>query len=301
MEQKTIMYVVLALISIIFVALLIRKFAFVTDIDQAQCEKSIQAHIGLQELTKGEVKSLIKCPTIYQKIVGTKPESVNKQVAEGMRKCWGLWMEGEHPLFSDKGVFCHICRVFEFDKKGNIIPGIQTYMDTTLIPGEKITYTEYLAPSATENFEELVPEGFDASIMGNEEEYRATHTGSTIDTNYDYASVFVFARGQNWISNAIDFARGRANVLVGGGVASLMGGSAFVYDVVGIVTGTIMATPPGWIIGGVVLTAAGVWALYTAAEGGEEAWMSMIMLVVYDQESLQELDCSILPVEQLQK
>jgi hypothetical protein len=306
MEQKAIMYMVLAIISLIFVALLIRKFTFVTNIDQARCQKSIEAHIGLQELTVGDVVSRIRCPTIYQKVKGTNADAVNKQVAEGMRKCWGLWLEGRHPLFKEEGVFCHVCRVFEFETTNQIIPGIQTYMDTHLVPDKSKTYTEYLAPYSTETFEELAPEGFDFSqILGTEEDFKASRAGAFLDTNKDYAAVFVYARGQDFVKNVMDFFGGRTTPLIGGGVMGLAGVSAVSFGMFATVkvlaTGSLALGPPGWILGGIAITATGIFLLYEALGGGEVGWMSTMTLVEYNQTLLQNISCEVLPVEQLQK
>jgi hypothetical protein len=80
-------------------------------------------------------------------------DTVNKAVAEELRKCWYMMAEGKRNIFENEwfGIdnTCIVCSEIEFNDelKGSRYSGLVNYLNSNKIPNGEITYNDYLIRS----------------------------------------------------------------------------------------------------------------------------------------------------------
>lgn len=231
----------------------------------------------------------IKCPIEYKEISSTKAEEIKEVLAKSMASCWYKMGEGEYGLFdtallSTSGErtiqYCIICSVAEFEgSQKEKIEGFLDYLNNNKAPmyytkyytkektlSKALSYTEYLQGFSSDKNLQLLYE---------------QETKDIIDTNYDYATIFLYAK-KGYINKVWSSVAGGA---VGIG-AGLIGG----FLIIGGVT-----APAGIAVLAGGLGAAGGYAL-----GSEKTadWESGVLVYPYDTEELKKLDCDLLPAQQ---
>lgn len=231
----------------------------------------------------------IKCPVEYKEISSTDAEDIKKEIAKSMASCWYKMGEGQYELFDSALLstsrertiqYCIICSVAEFDgSQKQKIEGFLDYLSNNNAPmyytkyytkektlSKALSYTEYLQGFSSDKNLQLLYE---------------QETRDIIDTNYNYATIFLYAK-KRYVNKIWSSVAGGA---VGIG-AGLIGG----FLIVGGVT-----APAGIAVLAGGLGTAGGYAL-----GSEKTadWESGILLYPYDTKELKKLDCDLLPAQQ---
>ncbi|MFQ5620659.1 MAG: hypothetical protein ACE5FT_02345 [Candidatus Nanoarchaeia archaeon] len=137
-------------------------------------------------------------------------QKAKQEIADSMYKCFDKFWKGDVVLFEEEGVFCAVCDWIEFTDKGKKFGRLNEYLAETLVPGETISYMDFLAKKETPHFKEVFddPEYYDRTFSGLDEE---------IDSNKLYSTVLVYMRGQKGITQF------QENYLMGGG--TIVGGA----------------------------------------------------------------------------
>ena len=289
MEQ--VRYFVKSVAFVITVAVLLAGLTLMASnwnegIADKKCKTSVGIHMKsqvsflsvTQAILKVEKDSVsynaIDCPT-KEPTLSKKDEEAKFELAEEMRKCWDDFHEGKEPLFTDEGLFCHVCTIADFKDKYGTLENFGDYLAKTKVPNHQYTYTEFLTNQQSKT---------GASI--NEELAKEIREAS-LDKQNDYAVVYVYARGEDAIEEFQKYLNTDAGntVLVSG----VIGGAAVI----------VMLTPVGWVGTGI---AAGVAAIsftvswiadYFVAQDVQYA--SFISLEEYNAENLNKV-CDIMPI-----
>lgn len=222
----------------------------------------------------------LKCPTEYETLETTDEKEIKKELANSMASCWYKTGAGQYELFETSLLsvsgertiqYCIICSVTEFDSAPQEIDGFLDYLDENQAPayytkGEALSYTDYLQGFTTDETLQLLYD---------------QETQDTINTEYDYATIFLYAK------------KGYVNKVwssIGGGALGV--GAGIVGGV--LILGGVTA-PAGFGILAGVAGAAGGYAL-----GAEKTadWESGVILYPYDAAELKKLDCDLLPAQQ---
>ena len=114
-----------------------------------ECKVGVNAH-AKSRLRYKDFSGDIKCPTVYLKITHEKEDVIKKKIADAMYDCWDGWQNGKLDIFADDSVYCHICTRITFDKDIKI-NDFANYLATKNIPGQKISYLQYLTAERTQN------------------------------------------------------------------------------------------------------------------------------------------------------
>lgn len=239
---------VVVLLAVIGVYLAI-KAAIVKMSERESCITSISTHVALVSITRDNIATYVKCPT--EKITiekKTKELDAKRELAESMRRCWKNWGEGTYTLFKEEGIYCHVCSHITFEDKTKEYRDYEDYLMYTPMEGEKISYFMYF---------NSIKEG-DATRIFKDEETKALWNKQSFDinTNNDYATIFVYVKGRDTIRNWLyTVGAGKSAQYVGG---ALLATGWFA----GIAAGTIAAgagisaTGIGLPVG-IIVTAAG--------------------------------------------
>jgi hypothetical protein len=286
---------VICIAGLIILIFFIAKVRFFSGslVEDSKCKNSILNHVAAQKATGGDVETTITCKTNYYKAKSSNEEEAKFAMAEALKACWATWGRGEVQLFSKDAVYCHVCSVTSFDTDGKNMnaQNFPQYLATKKIDagnGQGLTYGQYLNYFATEESETETLQNLNK--LGN--------TGS-IDLTKSYATIFVYVRGNNYITDylkAMDpTGTGSGSITTGiaGGVA---GGALGVLTLKGLtVIGIGIGGPFTWLVGGAIVGATALIALYAE---NEVDYLSMTMLREYNAEELQKIGCKIAPVAQ---
>ncbi|MBU0665818.1 MAG: hypothetical protein ABIC91_01375 [Nanoarchaeota archaeon] len=299
-QLDTVVIMLIILVSIVAL-LMIYKLIFQKTNDvltYSDCSKSINAHLLTRGLTKEILISNINCQTRYPLIKENNPKNIKMILADEMRTCWDTWKRGEKELFSDEGVYCHVCAIPEFKNKKLKIENFDQFLiRTSMITNnpEKLTYMEYF--SGFESVSDETREKFTNNIVANDFNFE-------IDTAKPYAIIFYYNKDRDKIKEVLNVA---ASVAVGttagavtGGVigASIGAGTAgiicgFFSLGIGAIPCAITGAKAGAIIGEVVAGSIGAFTGYYLTDRNVPEWMSHIMIKEYTKDSLTSMGCSI--------
>jgi len=258
-------------------------FAFVKDTSEDifidnSCRNSVKLHAFSHIKGVDKAVSDITCPTKYKTIRSSDDEKKKKALADELFSCWNNFHEGKYELFEDPMTYCSVCSVISFkDKKP--ITGFTEYLIEEDAPQNKGKYFDYLSSYSTEGalkFEDLQKtKGLEAI---NQE---------TIDTNRDYAVVFVYAKGIDAMQRLYEFTIGNpgafGSAVAGIGIVAIGIGAATSSTMIGSIVGA-----PIIAVGTTVVIAAGV-ADWITAKNIEPDWAAMIVLREYSREELSGL------------
>lgn len=178
--RTVIIYGILILVFLAFFIYLIKEIMLSTErvgIEEA-CRNSVKlATYKIQGISPYET---IKCPTQYETIEAADDNTIKREIAERMRKCWWMFHEGRYELFEEEAEnFCVVCYVLDFKEKKKISNFANYLMINTLPMNPDVTYYEYLTPYSTTP--ELIQE-----IKNSQDDF--------IDTNQKYAVMFNYAK-----------------------------------------------------------------------------------------------------------
>ena len=258
----------------------------------SECQSSIVAHATMIKLTTEDVVPEITCPTKYYTIISADKDKIQNYLAESLKSCWGTWGRGELEFFKKEGTLCHVCSVMDFKKKGTTIEGFNVYLNTHYLKDGQfkgMSYSEYLGSAYKGDVDEV-----ENMNIGGESSDNVINTDST------YATIFVYAKGENDIR---EFLRTTANPTpVGGQPGAIIGGGVFGAAVLGIggAVFCFVTGGAGCILTGAILGAAGgvAGAADSIAVSDDVGWVAVSVIKPYDAESLRALGCEELPVKQ---
>jgi len=281
------MLAILAVVTILVFSLFIYKAytSFRDKMSVQSCKDSIEAHSAVAKLTARDIFTDIKCPT--SEITIKDNNKAKETLAEDMHRCWYIWGQGSGQYFEGAGTFCQVCGIYQFGDKGQKIDGFMEYLGTQSLevkyPGDVqgTKYADYFAGVSTPKSAEMVNKGIDAL---SKIDY--------IDTSQRYATIFVYASGKDYIQKALE--GGGRSTLGTVGLFGVVGGTAAVGAGIFVVS-----NPVGWIVGGVAAAGVGVAAIWTAMHVVEPESVQFIVFRPYDNETLNNLGCEKLYVNQM--
>lgn len=276
-QRDLITYGIIFLIMLAFSIYFIVQWQLNTEKHNTEeiCRNSVK--LASYKISGKSVYENLKCPTQYQTIEPTDDEAIKKEVAERMRICWWMFLEGKAELFEEEAEhFCVVCYVLDFKEKKKI-PGFVNYLSKTDIPlSSDVTYYNYLAPHSTSR--ELAEEEINV-----EQDF--------IDTNQRYAVVFNYVK-PSYISKLEAGEIGGA-AGTGAGVAGLFGGVALLN----LIPWVNIATIPITVIGGAAGVGGFTGFIIGYQQGVTADWSASVILWPYTEEEMQRLQCEYAPVE----
>jgi hypothetical protein len=281
----TVIIVITLILLIVFVMKIVQSANSITE--DSGCKNNILLHVASQKTTGGDVATDITCPTKYYTIKTNSEDEVKRALAESMKTCWGTWGKGELQLFSRDDFYCTVCSVTEFENKNMKINDLPQYLTTEKGINSEQTYAQYLKFYTTQNPDEDYLEQLSQPGSGIE-----------IDTSKKYAAVFVYAKGGDNIRYLM--AQLTPETTVGGAAAGGALGVATAYVAgVGLTSLGVLSGPPGWMtlaIAGGIGMAGG--AAYTFVAGNNPEYVSIPLLIEYNEDSLARIGCKEFAVQQ---
>ena len=213
----------------------------------------------------------LNCPIVTITIDDNKDNEENSRImANAMYDCATQFRRGKKQLFTNDGVYCSVCYLFDVDTP---VEGFYGYLLKTTVPesgGEEETYHEYMQGFRTVGAEKILKN------LNSNKVHTLSDDGSTLtETNVgtpplreienmdvpegDYALIFIYARGQEhfkkvWKHVTAQSSEGKAGLAAGGVSFLTITGSGVIAAY--IFTGGAVTGPVGWvIIGGAVIAA----------------------------------------------
>lgn len=252
--------------------------------DTAPCATAIKAHsvaISLSKQASDAANLPIVCPTKIVSLSTKDEDKVKETLAKEMKNCWSMWGQGKNKLFTQDGVYCHVCSIVRVNGVDNVT-GFTTYLDThTVAKGQ--SYTDYLSGAKTGSyFNKTDFPGIDSSTMPVNQT----------------AIIFYHANGKKAIDKVWNSVFGNVPAVattgaVIGAVAGIAIGIALAPATGGTVTVILIATAAGTLgagIGGVTAAA----AAYKARI--ESDYMSIVVIKPLREEELTSMECKYAPV-----
>ncbi|MBU1855097.1 MAG: hypothetical protein KKF89_05230 [Nanoarchaeota archaeon] len=264
------------------------------------CEKEVLSHVKMLELTNGKKVLPIDCPTIIETIPGETEEEIKFQIAERMKKMWGVWQEGGKNLFGkDKAVYCHTQYILDFENKNVDINNFNKYLAETPVPNQDYSYLQYL--SGFTNNEE-----FSIDVLKDNSEL--SKVTDQFKTDSRKAIIFVYVKDRDAIKELLNgFKNFGLGAGMGAGVGVVVAGVTGVTCLVGsIASFGALAVPCGtlamWtgISAGIPAMMAGGIMGVTVSED-YPLWMAQAQLREYNAEEFENLECEIAPIKQTNK
>jgi hypothetical protein len=291
-EEGGIMTLVVVIVALVGITLLLIFLVNLREKAKAQqeetfCKNNVENHAQLLEADKfltqlsRDFITPIECPTHMVTIKDKTPAKVKYKLANEMRRCWNIWLEGKQELFKEKeGTFCHVCSYITFTDKTKKITGFAEYLNSMNVPGKEISYADYLNGYTSSYYEQYLKD----NPVAQERSALAT-----IDTSKDYGVIFAYAKGGDnaeiFINDILD--SGRLKFATGGAGGVALGGA--------VVLGAIFApisVPAIVVIGGVVAVVGGAVVTYEALFSDvDPEWVSGVYFVEYDAQAIQDLGC----------
>lgn len=285
---KVVTAIILIVALVVFIVYLAKiGLSAVSIAENTECKASIVAHTAMLKITDENIAPDIYCPTQYYKIPTKDQEEIKEYIAESMKTCWGMWGRGELQLFKGDGYFCHMCSVMEFKHKDIQVTGLNDYLISTPISKGGgnlggITYADYLTGHSTNR---ASPEFI--------EQVKKNTAIDTIDTSKDYATMFIFAKGEDSMQKffeGIDSLYQKKKSTAGWSTYYGSAGGA----TAGIVTVAVIGATGGAaavVIGAGALLGAAAGAIIDALKNKGVDWTAMVMFEEYDAETLKQIGC----------
>jgi len=272
-------YLIIALVVLI---LLFGLFYKVMDIwkdtyDAQTCRKSVEIHAASH--VKGAVfENTLKCPPRYDPIKAGDPDIIKREIADSMAEC--MWKFGANKLelfggdLIGENRYCALCHYvkFEGDARGQQIDDFGQFLVEEKSKNQKYdapNYVDYIVGRPTD------PEEIKAINISN---------SIPIDTNHDYGIMFVYLKDSHlhklWAGTI------GAGIGVAGGLMVLPTG---ITQVVGLSGIALISISSGIIYGSVG---------YAAGSDVTADWQEVILLVPWDADAINGLNCTEMPVGQ---
>jgi len=273
-QIKNIAYIIIALVFLLIMFAFAKRFYGETKriSQETECEASIKSHIA-SHFFGIDFSSNIKCPT---QEIEAKTE---KDIADALYKCTKRYNQGKNELFGEEAIYCDICYLITPKQE---IKNLDNYLRIEKTP-EGVTYYDYIMGYKTEEASESIKKQPQLKLE------------KTITPSKKYAVLFVYAKGSSKIDSLTEMITkdlGDALYIAGGSFFSLTG-LALVSYVLLLGSGGPVTLTIGIITG----VGGSITAIYKTLTAKEPEWMSMTMLVEYENQKIKEI-CEILPVQQ---
>ena len=202
----------------------------------------------------------LDCPTVFLTIDEGKDRENSELMANAMYKCATQFRRGTGELFTEDGVYCNVCYVFDVPKP---VKGFYSYLIKNKVPGGSgETYHEYMQGYRSAGAEKVLDElqqplethYFDDEKQSDEEikeileDPRKSIETVELPTG-QYAVIFIYTRGQEhllkvWRHVTGQTREGRVGLALGGisflTITGTAGGAAFmVYMIPSIAAGPV--------------------------------------------------------------
>ena len=195
--------VILVLMVVITLAMLLFE-GYVRDMYERSTERNIcKTSIMMQDKLTFKNLNLvsdihIKCPTKEIPIDNTKKDIGHEQIKYIFAKEWyGVCDEfnkGNLNIFGDEEqIFCVIRDIISFKNEGEKIYGLSKYLVEESPKNSDLSYYESCLPYKTEEIDKL----YDNLDAGKEKAFNQEF----IDTDKEYAIIFLYAKGEDEIKN----------------------------------------------------------------------------------------------------
>ncbi len=281
------------------------------------CKTSVELHASFQTNSFKTDPSIIQCPTSFVNITSNKigyiyGETYNDETLPGSEQlkerrikelisdeiyyCWNQFGEGKKDLFGGPKKYCKICSLIQFEDNDIEVKGLYDFMMKTTVPDETlakngVTYFDYVNGYTKKG-------KYDTSTVN-----RQYLEQLEIDSKSPYAVVFVYAKSEPFVDNAVEhiskfFESAGGKTAIAAGVVALAGGIAL--------SATGIGTPVGVVV---VLAATATIARSVAFDGAIEGvietqvkanrikdWASFVVFGKYDESMLKGLGCEELPI-----
>jgi len=282
--------IVIAVAAILLGALGLIRGIF-TDVADTKCEASVQSYAKLLQFGVPADEKLIDCPADEVVLKGSE-EEIKFQLAEEMRLCWKDYGRGKLNLFKDKEeFFCSICS-FITTKEDVKVKDFSTYLLETDVRGKDFTYMDYISDFNTKDAERVLGSKYDTEVE------RVSGYDVDLKKNEDYAVLFIYIKDRDLVDTYLKKAKVIGGTAAAG--AGVIGIGVVLYKTAGAVA---LIPAPGARVLAIGIVAAGaittiVGVVWTATTGffDDFEWYSEVLLRPYDENTLQDLGCTFIPV-----
>ncbi len=295
MEKKgqlvtSIVVKIILILIVIFVLLVFVWQIYITSStaigEDAVCKESVKQY-ALRKFQNIEFADAeINCPVKNLTLSGDK-ESLKKQIADELYRCWDNYGRGELELFYNKGTkrYCSICSHIVFENEELYLENFTTYLVETKTPKGDMYYYDFLTGVRT------TPDIIDDTK-------KEKNAYDNILTERDYYILYSHYNEGEW-SKEKEVAIG---IMAGIAVATLVTGGAMIGVATLIASATFVgSTAAGLGVASTGVTAAGTGVGFSVTSiafgvsiiGDEEAWDAAVQLV--DTENFTQLHCQELP------
>ncbi len=290
--------VVMLVIILIFIFILAKyKGAFAESTAEQVCKNSIYASSISNVLPGIKLGNPdIKCPMQNVTIEGGKREII-LSTTKYMYGCWDMYYDGQKELFQSgkestikkvygqEQKFCAICYKIKFKHKDIFVPAdeILLYQVQNTIPKDKglpqeqkRTYQQYFSEYVTDK----------SMIL---EDIKQVNDKGMINSNEEYAIIYTMTK-KDYLS--------QMEKAVGASVGGAVGTTIIMAAVfgTGVLTGGL-----GLLTIGVAVAAGGGLGYAVLSEGNvmkDSDWVSAMVMIPYEPETLKNLNCTYVPAMQ---
>ncbi|MDP3766224.1 MAG: hypothetical protein Q8R04_06960 [Nanoarchaeota archaeon] len=259
-------------------------------INKYTCKSSAKS-MDIASIKNIALPSDIKCPLQRIEIDQKEPGKIKEELAKFYYDVCDEFGQGTFNLFGKREkTFCVVRDRISFKNKDIKINDFGKYLAETKIPGKKLAYSEFCSGFQTERAE---------NIFGNMnlEQFK----DPLIDTNKEYAIIFVYAKGEEQIRELVKFLFGtsESHISMYIGTGLIVGGGILIYTVKGSIIG-IPLVISGKILagGGLSLLGGGAILNYFTNQNIKMEWASFFLIREFDEQELKKLPCEYLPAEQ---
>lgn len=285
--------IILVVITILLVLLLFQQRVaelYQNLFNKNTCKSSVKAQ-DMATIKNLALGSDIKCPLQRIEIKEKDPGKIREELAKIYYNVCDEFGQGQLNLFGNRETtFCVIRDRVTFKYKDIKIDDFAKYLAETQIPGKGATYSEFCSGFKTERANNI----FDKKDL--QQFYDVP-----IDTNKEYSVIFVYAKGEEQIREAVNFLFGTSEshvtMYIGSGL--IVGGGILIYTGYGSVIGVPLVIG-GKILagGGLALAGSGAILNYFTNPNLKMEWASFFLIREFDEQELKKLPCEYLPAGQ---
>jgi len=254
--------------------------------DKQDCKASVFAN-HLECINSDEQQSdfPILCPTrdvtIEEDVNEKNDRKIKRKIAEELYECADNFYQGKLLMFGEENnIYCVVCSVMSFEDKTGTILGMGKYLMTEkTVKRKKLTYMDFLAGYETGRSTNML-ESFNPS-------QKETVEGIPMLTGFDYATIFIYAKGEGIIEEFIESqpaATAAGGMVLGGGALAIL----------------VLGGPVTWVIGGIGAVALGAGVIYDNIIKIDDPpdYIGLTLLTRYTSTRLQQLGCTKTPAVQ---
>ncbi len=222
-------------------------------------------------------------------ITSGNPDQIKKELADLYLNVCDEFYQGTLNVFgTEETTFCVIRDKISFSRKGLLITDFEKYLAENKIRNSELSYLEFCSGYTTKN-----------KVFGTQELKQMENYN--IDTNKEYAIIFVYAKGEEEIKEILNLVAGtsESHIITYIGTGLIVGGGVLVYTGYGSLAGVPLIIAGKAIAGGglALATVGSVLNYFTNENVGME-WASFFLIREFNEEELKKLNCEYLPSQQ---